>query len=92
MISFDNTEIAFKAKSDADLTRAYRLFKLVGNPGLVKFGKWATDLALRLRLPIRGAVKKTIFKQFCGGETIAECDATIAQLGKFGIGTIWIIR
>jgi proline dehydrogenase len=88
MISFDNTEIAFKAKSDADLTRAYRLFKLVGNPGLVKFGKWATDLALRLRLPIRGAVKKTIFKQFCGGETIAECDATIAQLGKFGIGTI----
>jgi proline dehydrogenase len=88
MISFDNTEIAFKAKSDADLTRAYRLFKLVGNPGLVKFGKWATDVALRLRLPIRGAVKKTIFKQFCGGETIAECDATIAQLGKFGIGTI----
>lgn len=88
MISFDNTEIAFKAKTDTDLTRAYRLFKLVGNPGLVKFGKWATDLALRLRLPIRGAVKKTIFKQFCGGETIAECDATIAQLGKFGIGTI----
>ena len=88
MISFENTEVAFASKSDKDLNRAYRLFKLVGNPTLVRFGNWATDLALKLRLPIKGIVKKTIFKQFCGGETIEECNYTIKQLYDFGVGTI----
>ena len=45
-------------------------------------------MALKLRLPISAPIKATIFRQFCGGETIAECDRTIADLGKFGIGTI----
>ena len=88
MISFENTEVAFKSKSDKDLKRAYRLFKLVGSPAIVKFGKWATNLALALRLPINGIIKKTIFRQFCGGETIAECEQAIQTLGQFGIGTI----
>lgn len=88
MISFDNTEIAFKSKSDKDLKRAYWLFKMVGNPSIVKFGKWATGVSLKMHLPIDNAVKATIFKQFCGGETINECDQTIRQLHDFGIGTI----
>jgi proline dehydrogenase len=88
MISFENTEIAFKSKSDKDLKRAYWLFRVVGNPSLVKFGKNATNFALKLRLPINGIIKNTIFKQFCGGESIQECDKTIDLLGSFGIGTI----
>lgn len=88
MISFENTKIAFAAKSDADLKRAYNLFRLVSKPFLVKFGKWATNIAITLRLPINGIVKRTIFRQFCGGETINECDPTVAQLGSFGVGTI----
>ncbi len=88
MISFENTKIAFAAKTNKDLQQAYNLFKLVGNPTLVKFGKWSTDIALKLHLPINGLVKKTIFRQFCGGETIEECRGTIKQLGEFGIGTI----
>lgn len=88
MISFDNTEIAFQSKSNSDLNRAYWLFKLIGNPTMVKVGKWSTNTALNLGLPISGLIKKTIFKQFCGGETIQECAKTIGNLGKFGIGTI----
>lgn len=88
MISFENTEIAFKSKSNKDLKRAYWLFKVVGNPILVKFGKWATNLAFKLGLPINGLIKKTIFKQFCGGESINDCDNAISSLGEFGIGTI----
>ena len=88
MISFDNTEIAFKSKSTADLTRAYWLFKIIGNPSLVKFGKWATNTALNLQLPIKGIIKKTIFSQFCGGETISDCTKAINTLSNFGIGTI----
>lgn len=88
MVSLENTEIAFENKSDRDLKRSYKLFKLVGNSTLVKFGYWFTNIALKLRLPIKGIIKKTIFKQFCGGETIEECNYTIKQLYDSGIGTI----
>jgi proline dehydrogenase len=88
MISFDNTEVAFSSKSKSDLRRAYWLFRIISSPSIVKFGKGATNIALKLRLPISAPIKATIFRQFCGGETIAECDRTIADLGKFGIGTI----
>lgn len=88
MISFDNTEIAFKYKSSKDLKRAYTLYKLVGKPWLVSFGKWITPIAFKLGLPIKGIIRNTIFRQFCGGETIDGCDDTIATLYKYNVGTI----
>ncbi len=88
MISFDNTEIAFAGKSDSDLQWSYRLFKMIGKPWLVKFGKVATNAAFALHLPVKGMIKKTIFKQFCGGETIADCNGKIAALNQYKIGTI----
>ena len=88
MISFDNTEVAFSAKSSNDLNRSYWLFKLVSNPTFVNIGKSLTSFAIKTHLPIKGMIKATIFKQFCGGETIEECENTVRQLGKFNIGTI----
>jgi proline dehydrogenase len=88
MISFDNTEIAFRSKNKQDLQRAFLLFKIIGAPAIVKLGKILTPIALQLRLPIKGLIKKTIFKQFCGGETINNCDPAITSLHAFGIGTI----
>ena len=88
MISFDNTEIAFAGKDNNDLNWTYRLFKMISKPWLVKFGKGATNFAFAIRLPISGIIKKTIFKQFCGGETIANCSGKIDELAKFKIGTI----
>lgn len=88
MLDFNNTHISFASKSKKDLKRARLLFKMVSKPWLVKFGKVATAVALFLRLPIKPIIKATIFKQFCGGETIQECDQTINELYKYGIGTI----
>jgi proline dehydrogenase len=88
MVSFDNTEIAFAGKNDSDLQWSYRLFKMIGKPWLVKFGKIATNIAFAIHLPIKGLIKKTIFKQFCGGETITDCAVKIKELSDFGIGTI----
>jgi proline dehydrogenase len=88
MISFDNTKIAFSSKSDSELYRAYLLFKLIANPSLVNLGKSLTNIALTLHLPIKPIIKATIFKQFCGGESIAECEKTIENLAKYNIGTI----
>jgi len=88
MISFDNTEIAFRSKSNRDLRRAFWLFKIIGSPTFVKIGKIFTNFFLAIRFPIGWAIKPTIFKQFCGGETIPECGNTIQSLGAFGVGTI----
>ncbi|QJD97171.1 proline dehydrogenase [Mucilaginibacter robiniae] len=87
-LSFEDTEIAFRHASNIDLKRAYWLFKVINNNFLVKIGPGITNFAMRLGLPIKGLIKATIFKQFCGGETIAECDATIKNLHSGGVGTI----
>ncbi|MNX97328.1 bifunctional proline dehydrogenase/pyrroline-5-carboxylate dehydrogenase [compost metagenome] len=39
-------------------------------------------------MPIQGIIKSTIFKQFCGGETIEGCTAAINHLGENNVGTI----
>ena len=88
MLSFDNTEVAFSGKSNSELKWAHRLFKLIGNNQLIVFGKWATNFALAIKLPITRIIKKTIFKQFCGGENVEECKAVINKLDEYGIGTI----
>lgn len=88
MITFNNTEIAFKHKSNKDLRRAHFLFSVIGNPGMVKMGKGLTNFGLKTGLPIKGIIKATIFKQFCGGEDIASCSNTIDELWKYHVGTI----
>ena len=80
MVSFDNTEIAFSDKTDGELTRAQFLFKVVGNPTLVKLGQMALKVGLFLHLPIKGLIRSTVFNHFCGGETIEKCEPTIARL------------
>jgi proline dehydrogenase len=86
MISFDNTENAFRAKSDSELRQSYWLFQLIGNPLMVRAGAMFAPLALKIGF--KGLIKKTIFRQFVGGENITDCAHTIQALGKFKIGTI----
>lgn len=83
-----DTRIAFAHKSDRALWKAYWLFRIIGNPTVTSVGAGLTKVALALRLPIRGAVKATIFEQFCGGETIEESLDTAKALARSGIGTI----
>ena len=87
-ISFDDTAVAFASKSDAELRQMYALFAAMNNNGLVKMGGGMMKTALKWRLPVKFLIKKTIFEQFCGGETIRECLPVIAELGRYKIGTI----
>lgn len=87
-LSFENTEIAFKHQSDADLQRAYWLFKIINVNFLAKVGPSITTFAIKIGLPIQSLIKSTIFRHFCGGETIHECEAVIDTLAKGGVGTI----
>lgn len=87
-LNFDNTEIAFKNKTNGELNSVYWLFKIISSNFLTKVGPPVTNFFLTIGLPVKGLIKATIFKQFCGGETIAECEHTIAQLSAGKVGTI----
>jgi proline dehydrogenase len=87
-LNFDNTEIAFRSKTNTELNAAYWLFKVISSNFLTSVGPPITNFFLNIGLPIKGIIKATIFKHFCGGETIAECENTIAQLNMGKVGTI----
>lgn len=87
-LNFDNTEVAFHNKSNAELKAGYWLFKMISSNFLTQVGPPITNFFMNIGLPIKGIIKATIFKHFCGGETIAECEGTIAQLNFGQVGTI----
>jgi len=86
--NFDNTEIAFQYRSNAELRRANFLFSSMASPMITKIGMGLTNFALNTGLPIKGLIKSTIFKQFCGGENLQETAGTANRIAKFGVGTI----
>jgi proline dehydrogenase len=87
-LNLADTQVAFHAKSDAALRRSYWIFRAFAHPWLVRGGTWLMRTSLRLHLPVKGLVKATVFRQFCGGETIEECRPTIEALWRDRIGTI----
>ncbi|UOQ74528.1 proline dehydrogenase family protein [Hymenobacter cellulosilyticus] len=87
-ISFTDTAVAFASKSDLELRKMYARFAAMNNNTLVKTGGGLMKTALKWHLPVKFLIKKTIFEQFCGGETIRECLPVIEELGRYNIGTI----
>jgi proline dehydrogenase len=87
-ISLDNTELAFKYKSAKNLKKAKFLFSLMSKPWLVKFGTWITPLAIRSGLPIKGLIRRTIFEQFVGGETLDETVKVAKLLWEYKVRVI----
>jgi proline dehydrogenase len=83
-----DTRIAFRQYTDRGLQRAFWLFRLIGIPWLNAASQWLAQVALVLHIPVRWAVKPTIFRHFCGGETITESLRTVQKLGDGGLGTI----
>jgi proline dehydrogenase len=85
---FENTEIAFKYRSDKQLKLAAFLFSSMGSPVLTSIGMKLTQFAITWNLPVQGLIKWTLFNQFCGGETMEEAAETAATIGKYGVHTI----
>jgi proline dehydrogenase len=88
VVSFENTEIAFKYKTDKQLKKARFLFSSMGKPWLVKLGTRITPWAIRVGLPVKGIIRKTIFAQFVGGETLEKTVAVAKMLGEYKVKVI----
>ncbi len=87
-INFQDTATAFADKSNAELKEKFWLFRMMNSPFLTGIGTRLTESFLNIGLPVKGIIKRTVFRQFCGGETIEECQRTIEKLGGSHIGTI----
>jgi proline dehydrogenase len=88
-ISFDNTEYAFDYKSDKELKKAHFLFKIMGTPALVNLGLKITPAAIKMHIPFtKTIIRKTIFNQFVGGETLEETARVADKLEKYHVQVI----
>lgn len=87
-INFLNTKNAFAIKPDGELKRAHMLFSLMQNKMLVKAGGLLLKASLKMNLPVESLVKHTIYKHFCGGETVNEALETATSLQNFGVQTV----
>jgi proline dehydrogenase len=87
-LTFSNGRIAFADKSDRELHRAYRLFRMMKFSSLISLGAPVLKLALMLQLPVKKLIKSTVFSHFCGGENIDECMPVTEKLWSSGIRTI----
>ena len=87
-LSFEDTHIAFASKNNFELQKAYWIFAIMNQNWFVKLGTFFIKLFLFLHFPIKKLIKTTIFQQFCGGESIDDCENTIQGLNQVSIGTI----
>ena len=88
IIPFQNTEIAFAHKNNAELKKASMLFKSFNYPVLIKYGPGIAASLINVISPIKILIRKTLFAQFCGGESIQDCEKAIQQLSSNHVGTI----
>jgi len=77
---FDDTATAFQLKTDAQLERAYFLFRMIANEPLVKIGTAMTRFAINVHLPVEGLIRSTVFDHFCGGVNEKDCMPVVDSL------------
>jgi proline dehydrogenase len=87
-LNFEDTATAFALKSDADLERAYFLFRLIANQPLVRIGTAVTNFALDAHLPVEGLIRATVFDHFCGGTDEKDCMPIIQSMFEYGVSSI----
>lgn len=85
---FNDTKHAFVLKSDKDLKRSLFLFTMMNIPFFVPVSTRATNIALKLKLPIEPIVEATIFKQFCGGVSQDDCMPLVKKMSKENVYSV----
>ena len=89
MISFENTEYAFAYKTNKELKKARFLFSSMGNPILINLGLKLMPAAISLHIPFtKGIIRKTIFSQFVGGETLEQTARVADKLATYNVEVI----
>ncbi len=86
-MNFQNTEIAYKLKSNKQLLKTLLIFRLISNTRLVSVFKKIITWSLRVNLPILGILDKTVFKQFCAGIDQKDSIQVVEKLKKMNVNS-----
>lgn len=87
-LNFNNAEVAFEHLSSFELRRAWILFKVIQSHLLVKVGPPIVRFCMLLHLPVLWILRLTVFRHFCGGESIEGCRKAVSNLQKRRVGAI----
>lgn len=88
-IDFFNTKVAFSGKDNSALKWTALLFKTMNNPTLSKIANSLGYWSVKLRIPFADFfIKKTIFQQFVGGDSLLDCQKAIDKLHHYDTLTV----
>ena len=85
---FDDTQVAFKMKKNFHLYNAIFLFNIITRKLLVTVFTNLTLLMLKMKLPVKWILKRTIYKHFCGGVDLIECQKIISGMHSMNVHSI----
>ncbi len=85
---FDNTQIAFKMKKNFHLYNAIFLFNIITRKMLVTVFTNLTLVMLKMNLPIKWVLKRTIYSHFCGGVDLDSCMEIISDMHSMNVHSI----
>ncbi|MBL7890765.1 MAG: proline dehydrogenase family protein [Bacteroidia bacterium] len=86
--SFEDVAVAFSNKTNKELYHSKWLFRLFGINFLVSFFSKMVPLLFSIGIPISYLIKKSVFKQFCAGETLEESSIIIKKMNDFKVQSI----
>ena len=72
MLDFNNTEIAFSAKSQSELKNAYLLFNTIKYPWLVKCASVVSNIALNIHFPQMVDRLCTVLQSFTSDKLLVQ--------------------
>ena len=85
---FDDTQVAFNMKKNFHLYNAIFLFNIITRKLLVTVFTNLTLLMLKMKLPVKWILKRTIYKHFCGGVDLIECQEIISGMHSMNVHSI----
>lgn len=85
---FSSDLTSLQTKSKKELQFSYWIYLLISTRWINSLGESIVLFFQKYHLPFPYfLLKKSIFKQFCGGETLEECQLSIQQLAEVNIHT-----
>ncbi len=87
-LSFNNTETAFAYKNNKELKVGQFLFGTMNYSWFAAIGVRLTPFLMKTGLPVHGAIRQTIFKQFVGGETLEQTAKVAKRLSEYNVQVI----
>ena len=87
-IDFNDTGVAFRDHSTNSLKQIYVLFKVMNNRAWMNLSKHLIDFAFTAGFPVKGLIKKTLYRHFVGGTSLEDSINVVERLARRNVCSI----